>query len=77
MTALLDQAVEAARKLPPAAQDDIARLVLRLVGTADEQPPVQLSPEERAAISASKSAAAREEFATDEQVRAVWVKRGL
>ena len=77
MTRLLDQALEAARNLSPAAQDDIARIVLRLVGTSDDEPPASLSPDERAAIAASKSAAARGEFATEEQVRAVWAKHGL
>jgi hypothetical protein len=38
-------------------------------------PLCQWSPDERAAIGASKAAAARGEFATDEQVRAVWVKQ--
>jgi hypothetical protein len=75
MTKLLDQALEAARNLPADAQDDIARVVLRLAG-ADDGPPVSLMPEEQAAI-ASKTAAARGEFATDAQVRAVWAKHGL
>jgi hypothetical protein len=76
MTKLLDQAVEAARNLPPEAQDDIAHVVLRLTG-ADDEPPVPLTPEEQAAVVASKAAAARGGFATDEQVRAVWAKHGL
>jgi hypothetical protein len=76
MTKLLDHALEAARSLPPAAQDDIARVVLQLTGT-DEVPPVILTDEERAAIAASKAAAIRGEFATDAQVRAVWAKHGL
>jgi hypothetical protein len=74
MTKLLDQALEAVRALPPDVQDDIARIVLELV--RDDVEPVALSPDERAAISVSKSAAARGEFATDEQVRAVWAKHG-
>ena len=65
-----------ARSLPPAAQDDIGRLFLRLAGT-DEAPPMAMVPEERAAIAASKAAAARGEFATDTQVRAVRAKYGL
>ena len=77
MTKLLHQALEAARRLSPEAQDDIARVVLRLAGTDDEAPAVALSPEERAAVLASKAAAARGEFATDEQVRVVWSKHGL
>lgn len=76
MTKLLDQAVEAARNLPPDAQDDIAHVVLRLTG-ADDEPPVSLTADEQAAITASKAAATRNEFATDEQVRAVWAKHGL
>ena len=76
MTKLLAQALAAARRLPPEAQDDIAHVVLRLTG-ADQEPPVPLTPEEQAAIAASKAAAARGEFATDEQVRAVWAKHGL
>jgi hypothetical protein len=76
MTKLLDRALEAARNLPAAAQDDIARVVLRLAG-ADDEPPVLLTPDEQAAVAASKAAAARGEFATDEQVRAVWAKHGL
>ena len=77
MTRLLEQALEAARGLPPDAQDDIARVVLRLAGTDDETVPVELSGDERASIAASKAAAARGEFATDAQVRAVWSKYGL
>jgi hypothetical protein len=76
MTKLFDQAVEAARSLPADAQDDIAHVVLQLAG-ADDEPPVSLTPDEQEAISRSKAAAARGEFATDEQVRAVWAKHGL
>ncbi len=36
-----------------------------------------LTPEERAAIERSKAAADRGEFATDEEVAAVWAKHGL
>lgn len=70
MTRLLDQALEAARNLPPDEQDSIARVVLRLTG-ADDEPPAPLTPEEHAAVTGSKTAAARGEFATDEEVRAV------
>jgi predicted transcriptional regulator len=76
MTKLLDRALEAARGLPSEAQDDIARVVLQLAGS-EEGSSVVLSVNERAAIAASKAAAARGEFATDEQVRAIWAKHGL
>jgi hypothetical protein len=76
MAKLLDQALEAARALPADAQDDIARVVLQLAGH-EESTVVALSAEERSAIAASKAAAARGEFATDEQVRSAWAKHGL
>jgi hypothetical protein len=75
MTKLFDQAIEAVRVLPPEEQDDIARLLLQL--TRDDAEPVPISPDERAAITRSKEAAARGEFASDEQVRATWAKYGL
>jgi hypothetical protein len=49
--------------------------MMQLAG-ADLPAPVVLSPEEREAIARSKAAADRGEFATDEQVRAVWAKHG-
>lgn len=77
MTALLDQAMDAARNLSAEAQDDIARLVLRLAKTDDDDRVDTLTGAERKAIAASRAAAARGDFATDEQVRAVWAKHGL
>ena len=73
MTKLLERAVSVARKLPPETQDDIARL--QLIG---EEPAatVALTAEERTAVAASKAAAERGEFATDDDVRAVWTKHG-
>ena len=75
MTKLLEQAIEAARRLPPDEQDDIARAIIQLAGARDATP-VRLTVEERAAIARSKAAALRGEFATDEEVRAVWAKHG-
>jgi hypothetical protein len=74
MTNLLDRAVEAARSLPPETQDEIARLVLQLAG--GEAARIALTADERTAIAASR-AAARGEFATDNEVRAVWAKHNL
>lgn len=76
MTKLMDQGFEAVRDLPPDIQDDIARVVLQLAGSEDSAA-LALSPEERAAITASKAAAARGGFATDEEVPSVWAKHGL
>jgi hypothetical protein len=61
--------------LTPAEPDDLARAILQLAG-ADETSPVPLTPDERDALARSKAAAERSEFATDEEVRAVWAKHG-
>jgi hypothetical protein len=75
MTKLLEEAVEIAKTLPPTMQDDVARLLLQFLG--EEQPVIQLTPEEVASFAESRAQASRREFATDEQVRAVWAKHGL
>lgn len=75
MTKLLDDAVEAARALPPEEQNDIARFVLQLAGRG--QPMMNLTPEERASFAKSRDEAARREFATDDEVRATWARHGL
>ena len=41
------------------------------------QTPYVLTPEEEADLDASLAEAERGEFATDEEVRAVWAKHGL
>ena len=75
MTKLLEQAVETVRGLPPEIQDELARMLLQLAG--EDQPLLQLSPEEGASLDESLAQADRGEFATDEQVRAIWAKRNL
>ena len=75
MTKLLEHAIDAARTLPPAMQDDVARLSLQFLG--EEQPVIQLPPDEVASFAEARAQASRREFATDEQVRAVWAKHGL
>ena len=59
----------------PDEQDDIARAILALADVSDGTT-IPLTPDERKAISKSKAAAARSEFATDEEVRAVWIRYG-
>lgn len=76
MTKLLDQAVETVRRLPADDQDDIARAILELAGATDVLP-IPLTPDEQEALGGSKAAAARGEFATDDEVSAVWAKHGL
>jgi hypothetical protein len=75
MTKLLEQAVETVRGLPDDMQDDLARMLLQLAG--EDQPVVQLSAEQEASFDESIAQADRGEFATDEQVRAIWAKHGL
>jgi hypothetical protein len=75
MTRLLEQAIETVSALPDDVQDDLARMLLQLAGV--EQPLYELTPEEAADVDASLAEAERGEFATDEEVRAVWAKHGL
>lgn len=75
MTKLLEKALEAVRELSDDDQDEIARTILALVG--DDHELVTLTDEEQTAIARSKGEAARGEFATDEDVRALWAKYGL
>ena len=75
MTKLLEQAVETMRGLPPEIQDELARMLLQLAG--EDQPLLQLSVEEAASFDEFLTQADRGEFATDEQVRAIWAKHGL
>ena len=75
MTKLFEQAVETVRGLPPEIQDELARMLLQLAG--EDQPLFQLSPEEEASLDESLAQADRGEFATDEQVRAIWAKHNL
>lgn len=73
MSDLVERALAALRELPPERQEEIAKMVLFYV----VQPVVQLTPEEDEALELSEAAAARGEFATDEEIRAIWAKHGL
>jgi predicted transcriptional regulator len=75
MTRLLEQAVATVRVLPDEVQDELARILLQLAGV--EQPPYELTSEEEADLNASLAEAERGEFATVEEVRALWAKHGL
>ncbi|WP_342148407.1 hypothetical protein [Methylorubrum sp. SB2] len=76
MTRLLDRALERVRALPAETQDEYARVLLRLTDD-DEGDVYQLTPEEQASLATSLEQAERGEFASDEEVRAVWAKYGL
>jgi len=75
MTKLMDEAIDALRHVPMELQDELARVVMQIAGV--EQPPYRLTAEEEADLAASDAAAERGEFATDEQMRAIWAKFGL
>ena len=76
MTKLLEEAVTAIRRLPPEMQDHIARAMLAFAGEETGEVYI-LTPEEEAALAESEAEVARGEFASDEEVRAVWAKYGL
>lgn len=74
MTRLFDQAVATVTQLPDEQQDALARVLLQLAG--QEQPPYLLTPEEESDLDISIEAESRGEFATDEDIRAIWAKHG-
>lgn len=76
MTKLLDRAIEAARELPAEMQDEIAGILLRLMGE-DDGDVYQLTPEEEADLEEADREIERGEIATEEEVRAMWAKYGL
>lgn len=75
MTDLLGKAVATARSLSPEMQDEIARVVLALAGNDGDV--YQLTPEEEAEQDEADAEEARGEYATDEEVRAIWAKHGM
>ena len=75
MTDLLEKALHTARNLPNEMQDDIARMMLSMAG--EHQPVVQLTSQEEQSFAVSLQQAANGEFATDDEVQAVWAKHGL
>lgn len=75
MTSLLEKAVEKLQALPPEMQDQAAHMLLLYVGGGEAVIP--LTAAEEASLQTSFAQAERGEFATDEQVRAIWAKHGL
>jgi hypothetical protein len=68
MTKLLEQALEAVRRLPSDAQDDIARAMLRLAAHGGE--PEAVDTAHLPAILEGLAQARRREFATEAEVEA-------
>ena len=73
MTRLVDQAIEAIRKLPQGTQDELARFVLTVAGDV----PVPLTPDEAAAIAEAEAQIARGEGVTADRMDAFWRKHGV
>jgi hypothetical protein len=75
MTKLLEQGIEAVRGLPADRQDMAGELLLGLAGVV--QSGYALTPEQIADLKIAIAQADRGEFATDEELKAVWKKFGL
>ena len=70
MTKLLEQAIEAVRRLPADTQDDIARTILHLAASEVKAEP--LDPAHLAAVIEGLAQAKRREFARDDEVEAAF-----
>jgi len=70
MIKLLEQAIEAVRKLSPERQDELAELLLM----ASSKTPLRVSDEERLAIDAGLADANAGRFASDGDVEALFAK---
>ena len=70
MTKLLEQAIEAVRRLPADSQDKIARTILHLAENEVEAEPVD--PAHLTAVLEGLAQAKRREFATDDEVEAAF-----
>lgn len=75
MTDLLDKAMSTARSLSQDMQDEIARRMLAFAG--EDLAPYRPTAEEGAEFDLSMAAAARGDFATDEELAEIWAKHGL
>jgi hypothetical protein len=70
MTKLLEEAIEKIRELPNADQDEAAELLLNLAARANGR--IRLNDETRAAVREGRAQAQRGEFATEEEIAAVF-----
>ena len=70
MTKLLEQALEAVRRLPPDSQDEIARAMLTLAGNGGE--PETIDPAHLPAVLEGLAQAKRRQFASDAEVEAAF-----
>jgi hypothetical protein len=75
MTKLFDEAIAKARELPPAEQDAMALMLLSMAGHAGIGG--DLDEETRAAIRDGLEQARRGDFASDEDIEALWTRHGV
>ncbi|WP_035643339.1 hypothetical protein [Bradyrhizobium sp. ORS 375] len=75
MTTLLDRAFDVARRLPAEEQDELTRVLLRLTGHDDAR--VDLTPVDLSSFEGSLREADQRQYATDDEIKAIWAKRGL
>lgn len=75
MTKLLEKAIAEVRKLPEADQDMAAEMLLSLARR--DEPRYRLTPEQVEEVKLAMAEAERGEFATDEEMAALWKKCGL
>jgi len=75
MTELFKLAVETTSKLPDELQDEIAQAMLSLAG--EQLPPIGLTAEDEASLAESLAQSARGEYASDEEISAIWAKYDL
>ena len=68
MTKLLEKALEAVRRLPPANQDEIAHAMLSLSGNEGE--PEEVDPAHLPAVLEGLAQAKRREFSSDAEIEA-------
>lgn len=73
MTKLLDQAIAKVRELPEGEQERAAESLMVFAELA-KQGVYRLSPEERAAVEASRAQVRRGELATDDEVEAAYAR---
>jgi hypothetical protein len=67
MTKLLDQALEAIRKLPADSQDEIARAMLMLANGQEDEPE-EIDPTHLTDVLEGLAQARRRQFATDAEI---------
>jgi hypothetical protein len=71
MTKLLEQALDAVRRLSPEEQDEIAQTILTLTANSDAEPE-EIDPAHLSDVLESLAQARRRQFATDAEVEAAF-----